>query len=160
MDEQGGRPVVGEADHYRLAVEVFRARAAELNLTFESLDNLCGFPQGFTGKLLIGSKSMSVYSFFTLARALALMPMFGHDEAQLADLRRRSDWGESRRAGPRYRPRKLSGGATRFTIYSDFYKKIGRKGALVWNAERKRRKAAARHAALARWGNGHGKHVD
>jgi hypothetical protein len=152
MDEQGGRPIVGEAAVYAAFVRLARARAAELNLTFESLDHLCNFPQRYTATLLSGGKTMSVYSFFTLARALALMPMFGHDEAQLAQLRQRGDWIATRRAGPRYRPR--LGGVVRFANYPDFYRQIGKKGARVWNAERKRRKAAARHAALARWGNG------
>jgi hypothetical protein len=107
MDEQGVRPIVGEAEVYA--------------------------------------------AFIRLARALALMPMFGHDEEQLVQLRQRGDWIAFRRPGAHYRPR-LSG-AVRFQNGVDFYRKIGRKGARVWNAERKRRKAAARHAALARWGN-------
>jgi hypothetical protein len=157
---QGGRPVIGEADHYRRAVEIFRARVAELNLTYDSLDHLCNFPARYTATLLSGGKAMSVYSLFTMARALALMPMFGHDEAQLADLHRRADWIESRRKGSKWRPRKISGGATRFTIYSDFYKKIGRKGAVRKHALRKFYRERARKGAAARWGNGYVKHVD
>jgi hypothetical protein len=89
---------------------------------------------------------------------LALTPTFVSDAEKLARLRQREDWIATHRKGAKWRPR--HGGVVRFANYPDFYRKIGRKGALVWNAERKRRKAAARHAAMARWGNGHGKHVD
>jgi hypothetical protein len=147
------RPIVGTADHYARAVEVFRARAEALHITFESLDTLCGFAQGFTGKLLTGSKTMSVFSFFTLARGLGLLPAFMHDEAQLRALTQRADWITSKRKGSKWRPRKISGGATRFVIYSDFYRKIGRAGALAWHAKRIRRRNAARKAAMARWGS-------
>jgi hypothetical protein len=107
----------------------------------------------YCATLLCERKAMSVYSFFSMIGALGLRVEFQHDAAQLETLRGREDWIEFKRKGARYRPKKISGGATRFTIYSDFYKKIGRKGALAWHAKRIRRRNAARRAAMARWGS-------
>jgi hypothetical protein len=147
------RPIVGTAECYSEFIRLCRARIEALNLTYGSVDALCTFPDGYCATLLSGGKAMSVYSFFTMASALGLTLTFTHDEEKLARLRSREDWIAFRRKGKRYRPRKIAGGATRFVIYSDFYKKIGRKGALAWHAKRIRRRNAARRAAMARWGN-------
>jgi hypothetical protein len=148
-------PVVGTADHYRKFVELARARIEELGLTFESVDALAGFPQRYTATLMCGGKAMSVFSFFTLARALALTPVFQHDEAQLADLRRRADWIAFRRKGERYRP-KLTTGRHRVIevkLYPDLLRKRAMLGvqARMEKLSPKRRSAIARKAALARW---------
>jgi hypothetical protein len=149
---QGGRPVVGEAEVYADFIRLARQRIEALGITFTTLDAICNFPDRYSSTLLCEGKTMSVFSFFTMASALGLAVTFSHDEQKLARLRSREDWIPVRRNGARYRPR--HGGVVRFANYPDFYKQIGRKGALAWNAERKRRKAAARHAAMARWGNG------
>jgi hypothetical protein len=148
--------VVGTAEHYAEFVRLCRNRIERLGVPFDTLDCICGFADGFIGKLMCGQKAMSVYSFFTLARALALLPQFAHDETQLAELRKREDWIAVRRRGPQFR-RKRNGGTVRFQNHIDFYRQIGRKGAIAWNAKRMRRRAAARIAARARWGNGHTK---
>jgi hypothetical protein len=144
--------IVGTAEHYAEFVRLCRSRIEALGLTFDSVDALSGFGVGsrYTAILLSGGKAMSVFSFFTLARTLALTPQFAHDETQLAELKKRTDWIEMRRKGAKYRPHR-SGGAVKFTNHIDFYRQIGRKGALAWNTERRRRKAAARHAIMTRW---------
>lgn len=151
---QSAPEVVGFAEHYAQFVQLCRARAAALGITFGSLDVICGFPESYTAKLMCGDRAMSVYSFFTLARALALLPAFHDDQTQLAQLRSRDDWIPFRRNGAHYRG-KRNGGVTRFQNHVDFYRQIGRKGAIAMHAKRRRRKASARHAALARWGNGY-----
>jgi hypothetical protein len=99
---------------------------------------------------------MSVYSFFTMARALALLPVFEHDETQLAELRRRPDWIEFRRKGSRYRPRVHAKGHAlnvTFKLYPDLLRKAAVKGGFM-RAEKigkRRRRQIARHAAQARW---------
>jgi hypothetical protein len=145
--------VIGSAEHYAQFVKLCRQRIADLNVTYDTLDAICGFPARYTAKLLCGSSTMSVYSFFTLARALALMPEFRHDDEQLAHLQRNGDWIKLRRAGARFRGK--GGGAVRFQNHRDFYRQIGRKGAIRKNALSKFYRERAHKGAAARWGNGH-----
>jgi hypothetical protein len=150
--------VVGTASHYAEALRLIRARIEALNLTFDSVDALAGFPLHYCATLLCEKKAMSVYSFFSMIGALGLRLEFAHDAAQLETLRGRQDWIEFKRKGARYRPR--LGGVVRFANYPDFYRKIGRKGARARALLQKKRRAQTLKARMARWGNGHGKHVD
>ena len=147
-------PIIGVAAHYREFIKLARARVAELGVSYDTVDEICGFPARYTAKLLCEDKTMSVFSFFTLARALALLPSFAHDETQLAVLHRHPEWLKYRRTAARFRSRPA--GAIKFKNYRDFYRQIGRKGALAMHAKRIRRQEAARIAAAARWSkNGH-----
>jgi hypothetical protein len=155
---------VGTVEHYGAFVRLCRARIDELGVTYETVDELAGFSARYTATIRSNSGSCSVYSLFTLARTLALLPVFQHDAAELERLRRRSAWIKMQRRGPRYRSRKDSA-VTKFTLHRDFYRQIGLRGAAVTNARRlelkeKRdaeilsrmaRKHRARTAALARW---------
>jgi hypothetical protein len=141
-----GDEIIGSAEHYAQFVKLCRARIEALGLTYDSVDALCGFSSRYTAKLLCECKVMSIYSFFTLARALALTPEFRHDGEQLAQLQRRGDWIAIRRTGERFRG-KSSSGIIRFQNHIDFYRQIGRKGAIAMHAKRIRRKEAARIAA-------------
>lgn len=143
--------VVGVAEHYAQFVKLCRVRIEQLGITYDTLDAICGFPARYTATLLCGGKAMSIYSFFTIARALALLPSFQHDEAQLAHLQKNGEWVKLRRPGPRFRA-KRSSGVKRFQVHVDFYRQIGRKGANIMHAKRIRRKRAAQIAANARWG--------
>jgi hypothetical protein len=155
MDDCTQGDINRTADHYRRFVEICRARIEELGLTFESVDALCGFPQRYAATLLCQNKTMSVFSLFTMARALALMPVFQHDEAQLVQLRQRVDWITSKRKGSKWRP-KLSTSRHR-VVEIKLYPDLLRKRAMLGVAARmvklsdKRRSAIARKAALARW---------
>jgi hypothetical protein len=84
--------VVGTAEHYAAFVQLCRQRIEQLNITYSTVDEICGFPDRYTAILLSGGKRMSVFSLFALARGLALLPMFGHDPDQLERLRQRSNW--------------------------------------------------------------------
>jgi hypothetical protein len=153
--------LIGVAGHYAELLKLFRGRIEALNLTYETLDALCGFPARYTATLLCERKSMSIYSFFTLARALALMPAFHHDERQLADLRARPDWIKWKRPGKRARPRKPQprlrgkGRVVRvaFNLYPDLLRQAGIKGQKIWMQKvgKRRRKQIARKAIAARW---------
>jgi general stress protein YciG len=142
--------VIGNAEHYAQFVKLCRLRIEQLGVTYDTLDAICGFPARYTAKLLCGSSTMSVYSFFTLARALALMPEFRHDDEQLAHLRKNGNWIKMRRAGERFRGK--GGGAYRFQNHRDFYQQIGRKGGLRKSALTKFYRERARKGAVARWG--------
>jgi len=143
--------LVGVAEHYAAFVKLCRLRIEQLGITNDSVDALCNFPANYTAKLLCGEKTMSVYSLFTMARVLALMPAFQHDADQLAELRSREDWIGLRRKGPRYR-RRLDSGGIKFINYLDFYKQIGRKGGISRSLLQKKRKQQTLKARMARWG--------
>jgi hypothetical protein len=55
-------------------VKLCRLRIEQLGISYETLDEICGFPTRYTSKPLAGAKTCSVYSLFTIARALALSP--------------------------------------------------------------------------------------
>jgi hypothetical protein len=97
--------IVGHASHYRQLIQLMQRRIADLGLTYDSVDELCGFCDKYTGKLMCGQKALSIYSFLTIARALALLPMFAHDQLQLTNMRHSSGWRPFCRNGPRYRRR-------------------------------------------------------
>jgi hypothetical protein len=100
--------VIGRADHYAEFVQLVRARIAALGVTHATVDEIAGFPAGYTSTLLCGTKNMSAFSLFTIARSLALAPAFFHDDAELQKLNARSNWIKGRRPGPRDR-RRLGG---------------------------------------------------
>jgi hypothetical protein len=155
--------LVGTAEHYAELLKLFGRRVEELNLTYESVDFLAGFPARYTATLLSGSggKAMSIFSFFTMVRVLALLPTFAHDETQLANLRARPDWIGWKRPGRRWRPRKpkprkrASGHArhVEFTLWPDLLRKSAQQGGYARAAKMtpEERTASARRAALARW---------
>jgi hypothetical protein len=95
--------VVGTAEHYAQFVQLCRARIIELNITYATVDEICGFPDRYTAILLSGGKRMSAWSFFVMARGLALMPQFAHDAIQLKKLRDRSNWVPRRTRPPAQR---------------------------------------------------------
>jgi hypothetical protein len=148
--------VVGVADHYAAFVQLIRARIAALNVTHTTVDEIAGFPAGYTSTLLCGTKAMSAYSLFTIARSLALSPIFAHDDAELVKLIARSDWIKMRRGGPRSR-RKLGGEhhGEHDVLFNRrrFMKGIAARGVLgrMLKLTPKQRSEIARKAAKARW---------
>jgi hypothetical protein len=142
-----GNPV-GIAKHYNGFLKLCRQRIDQLGVTFETMDRICGFPEGYYSAIMNGKKAASVYSFFVIARALALMPTFVHDAAELERLQQRDDWIKYRRKGARWRDR---GGTIR--LGSDFFRLIGQKGSRQYALKHScaARSASARKAALARW---------
>jgi hypothetical protein len=141
--------LVGGADHYKEFIELARQRIEALGVPYTTVDNICGFPERYTAKIICGSKACSVFSLFILAKALALQPLFFHDADELLRLQSYRDW-VPRRAKKR-RPSLAEGTATRFINYRDFYQQIGRKGGLVRSALRKKRRAQTAAATAARW---------
>lgn len=95
--------LIGTADHYAAFVKLCRARIEQLGITYDTVDALAGFPARYCSTLMSGGKAMSVYSLFTMARVLALLPAFQHDQAQHELLSAREDWIKLRRKGARWR---------------------------------------------------------
>ena len=96
-------PVTHRAELIRLV----RRRIAELDVTYESIDNICGFPSRYTSKLLCDPpiRGMSADSMFALLGALGLAALVQSDDVRLAALRQHHEWRPRRRNGPQYMPR-------------------------------------------------------
>jgi hypothetical protein len=93
---------------------------------------------------------MSAFALFTIARGLALLPAFQHDDEQHKALQRHSEWILLRRPGPRFRARKIS--PSKIKLYRDFLHQRASKGGLARKLKlnRKQRRDIARNAVLAR----------
>lgn len=95
--------VTHSAELRRLA----RNRIVELGITYATVDELAGFPQRYTSKLLCDPPlhKLTADTMFALLGALALLPRLEPDDITLAKLRQRSEWIPRRRNGPQYVPR-------------------------------------------------------
>jgi hypothetical protein len=136
--------VIGTFSDYNELITALRARAAELNLSGQTIDAVSGLPERYAAKLLgphqirrLGATSLG--PFFG---ALAVRAVLLEDRAALAKLRKTT-------------PRNLSyvRAAPSIVLTVRFFKKIGRLGARarVDNSTKEQRREWARHAALARW---------
>lgn len=144
--------IVGTAEHYGQFVNLLRARIDELDITYASVGEMCGFTERYINAIFCGTKVMSIYSLFTLSKALALDVYFHHDNDDLAKLQKRAEWIKVRRGGQRYRG--VRGGIVHFNNNLSFYRKIGRKGGKAAHARALEKRAISemkRKAARARW---------
>jgi hypothetical protein len=91
--------------HYGEILQAIREHIAELDITFESVDEIAGFPARYTSKLLCTPpiKTMSVHTMFALLGAIGLRIAPAADSAALEKLRRHSQWATHRYRGPQYR---------------------------------------------------------
>jgi hypothetical protein len=133
-----------------------RARIAELDITYDSVDELAGFPARFTGKLLAEPpmRGLTVATMFALLGALALDPVIEPNNERLEKLRRRTEWMQTRRAGPQYRIKMHDGVkhepiVIRLTPQHMAY--IGTLGNRSPKRTQAMRRRIARTAARARW---------
>ena len=141
--------IIGAAEHYGQFVNLLRARIDELEITYTTVGEMCGFSERYINAVLCGTKTMSVFSLFTLSKALALDVYFHHDDDDLAKLQKRAEWVKLRRGGARYRGE--LGGVVHFNNNLNFYRKIGRKGAVKRALLQKKRRQQTLNARLARW---------
>jgi hypothetical protein len=137
--------VLGEFSDYDQMITVLRQRAADLNLSGETIDAVSGLPSRYAAKLLgpqmirrLGATSLG--PFFG---ALAVRGVLLEDRAALARLRSRTR--------PRNQSYVRSAPSIVFTVR--FFQRIGKKGAQarIDNSTAEQRRKWARHAAIARW---------
>ena len=142
--------LVGVAEHYAAFVKLCRLRIEQLGITYETVDAIAGFPARYTATLMSGGKAMSVYSMFTMARVLALMPAFHHDGEQHALLAAREDWIRLRRKGPRWRAKH---GLAKHKLGPDYFRIYGQRGGMIRarKLSRRQRRLIAQRAAQIRW---------
>ena len=141
--------VVGAAEHYGQFIELLRARIDELDITYATVGEMCGFTEGYINSIFCGSKVLSIYSLFTLSKALALDVYFHHDDDDLNTLQKRAEWVKNRRAGAKHRGER--GGVVHFNNNLNFYRKIGRIGAKRKNSQAKNFREWGRKGAAKRW---------
>jgi hypothetical protein len=82
------------ATHYAAALDVIRERIIELDIAYSMVDQIAGFPDRYTSKLLCHPplKRMSVDSLFSIMGAVGLMPEFKHDPERLQRLQKHRYW--------------------------------------------------------------------
>jgi hypothetical protein len=146
---EGDEPrVIGEFANYDEMIAALRARAAELNLSGETIDAVSGLASRYAQKLLgphqvrrLGATSLG--PFFG---ALAVRGVLVEDKAAVAKLRSRT----TSRNGSYVRD------APSIILTVRFFQKIGRLGAQarINNSTKQQRQEWARKAAAARWRKG------
>jgi hypothetical protein len=134
------------SDYASLVVALRRVRELR-GISCETLDEIGGLSKGMSSKVLApdGSRRLTVQSLKWILDGLACKCQIVSDDEALKQINGRMI---------ARNPVMVRDGAVVVLLSRKFLSKIGRKGALARNAQRKRRKAAARHAARARW-SGH-----
>jgi hypothetical protein len=130
-------------DYSSLHVALRVAREAR-NISLDTLDKLAGAPDRYCSRILApnSERRITMEALGWLFAGLGVKAILVDDPDTLE------------LAQPRMNPRNqkvVRGGAVTITLSRRFLSKIGRKGAAARNAQRMKRKAAARHAANARW---------
>ena len=149
MDDERPR-VLGEFSDYSGLITALRARAAELNLSGETIDAVSGLPARYAQKLLgphqvrrLGATSLG--PFFG---ALAVRALLIEDRAAVARLRSQTTPRKAQYARPGMRA-----GSVQISLSRNFMQKIRKKGGENSRKYLPKRlvKQLARKAALARW---------
>jgi hypothetical protein len=147
MADEGDAPrILGEFSDYNELITALRARAAELNLSGETIDAVSGLPTHYASKLLGPSqiRRLGAVSFGAFFGALAVRGVLVEDKAAVARIRSRIT--------PRDE-RYVRNGAVHLQLTTRFLQKIGRKGGANSRKYLGKRliKQLARKAAAARW---------
>jgi hypothetical protein len=143
--------ILAEFFDYPSLVAALRLAREHRNISFETLDELAGISKGQASKILApgGSRRVTFQSLEWLLGGLACRCQIVSDDAALTKI------------NGRMKPRNAHlarDGAVTIVLSRRWFRKIGRKGAAVTNARRKRRSEIGRKAALMRWhGNGNDK---
>ena len=145
MAEGEAPRVIGEFSNYDEMINALWARAAELNLSGETIDAVSGLPNRYAAKLLGPARirRLGAISLGPFLGALAVRCLIVEDKAALERLRRQTT--------PR-RNEYVRGGATHVTLTLRFMQKIGRLGAQarIDNSTKQQRHEWVRNAAIAR----------
>lgn len=139
----------------REVIEAARARIVELNLSYESVDELAGFTTRYVSKIMSGKRTLTLPTMFALLGALALEPVLTPNARRVAVLQGFSAWKAVQRRGRQYRPRAMRNDVPHpvkkiefSPDYMRFLATLGHKSPKWTKAKRRRQ---ARQAAVARW---------
>jgi hypothetical protein len=138
--------VFAEFSDYNEMINGLKLRAAELNLSGETIDAVSGLPSRYAQKLLGPNqiRRLGATSLGPFLGALCLKGQFVEDKTAVEKLRRQTT--------PR-RNEYVRAAATHVTLTFRFMQKIGRMGAQarIDNSTKAQRQEWARNAAIARW---------
>jgi hypothetical protein len=136
--------VIAEFSDYSSLVAALREARELRNISFDTLDHLGGLSKGHSSKILSpnGSRRVTLQSLQWLLGGLACKCLIVSDDDALRRINSRMIERDNK---------VVRGGAVHVVMSRRWLSEIGRKGALATNAQRIRRKEAARRAALARW---------
>jgi hypothetical protein len=151
-----GEPrVLGQVESYAAVHELLRARADELGLSREVIDELAGVQPGYSAKLLspVPIRRASLETLLLLIQALGLGLVVVEDRAALERLRDRAQ-PRSRVGGASL----MHSGTVQFKFSRRHFRRIGRKGGRNSRKGMGPEEASrlGRRAALARWSAGKG----
>ena len=140
--------VLGEISSYQDLHAIMRARAAELELSRESIDAIAGVPAGYAAKLLAPRpiRTLGALSMPLMLPALGIKVLVVVDDAKTADIKGRRD--AERRNGAQVRA-----GTVHFELSDRHMRKIRFRGGKNSRTKMSKRKARelGRKAAIARW---------
>jgi hypothetical protein len=134
-------------------IEVLRERAANIGLSYGTIDGLCEFAEGQAGKYLADARArqLTIAPLLKIAEVLAIKGLFVED----AELKRRMQpmWEMRDAAKAHARRRAPIGDVTLRRFLPTIAAEMGRRGAANRNAALtpETRRALARAAARARW---------
>jgi hypothetical protein len=102
LDATAAKPI----ETYGELIQALRDRLCEVNTPLAGVDHLAGLPDRHAAAVLAPHprKAMNAIHLLWIAQSLGLRVMLVADDEALARLRRRSDWHEMVRSGPRWRP--------------------------------------------------------
>jgi hypothetical protein len=148
---EGDEPrVICEFSDYAELLHGLRLRAAELNLSGETIDGVSGLPARYTQKLLGPQqiRRLGATSFGPFLGALAVRGVLVEDKAAVERLRSQTTPRKAQYARPEMRA-----GSVQIFLSSRFMQSIRKKGGQNSRKYLPKRlvKALARKAALARW---------
>jgi hypothetical protein len=145
--------IVGEYADEDALIALLRERAAQLGLSYRVIDEIAGFGENYTGKILADTrmKTLTVSSLLAIAGVLAIRGQFVVDDRQL---RRMQPLYENRDAAKVHARRRASlGPVTLKRVLPAAAAEMGRRGAAARNGALTPavRRALAQAAARARW---------
>jgi hypothetical protein len=154
LDEVPPEAIVGEFADVDALIERLRERAVELGLTYRVIDELAGFGEAYTGKLLgaVRAKAMTVASLLTLASVLGIRGVLVVDEELTRQMRPRWESRDGTKVHARRQPR--LGTTTLKRILPAAASEMGRRGGKARMAALtpEERRLMGRRGALKRWG--------
>jgi hypothetical protein len=166
LSDAGDERIVGQFSNYNEMMSALRARAAELNLSGETIDEFSGLPSRYTQKLLGPHqiRKLGAISLGAFLGALAVRGVLVEDRAALERLRRQTTPRQAQYARSaawqvtltrRFLQKigKLGGQANMAKLTAEQRSELGRIGAAarIDNSTKQQRREWARRAAIARW---------
>jgi hypothetical protein len=155
LDQIPPEAVLGTFADCDALIERLRERATELGLTYRVIDELAGFGEAYTGKLLgaVRAKAMTISSMLALAGALGVKAVLVADAEMTARMRPRWESRDGAKVHSRRQPR--LGTTTLKRILPAAASEMGRRGGKARMAALtpEERRLMGRRGAAVRWGH-------